>query len=168
MSELTNGENADIQLCKQKITDGIATVTINSKKLNIYCLFYNVFHIFLIHETWFSVIRMQKGFSMGKLPSYFNYCLTKALSQVPYFFFTNCGLRYSSSANIPHPSMLYPPPSSPFIEIQPGIQALPLSWHQTQGLGDKKEGRELKWKQEYIPISQLMSLCQTVNRFRWI
>lgn len=31
MLELTNGENADLQLCKQKITDEIATVTINSK-----------------------------------------------------------------------------------------------------------------------------------------
>lgn len=130
MLELTNGENADLQLYKQKITDEIATVTINSKKQNICCLFipYLIFSWFMRHYS--RLYRCQRDFQWGSSPPTLNYRFTKALSQVPYyFFFLRIVASYSSSANIPHPSMLYPPPSSPFIEIQPGIQALPLSWH---------------------------------------
>lgn len=44
MIELTNGENADLQLYKQKITDEITTVTINSKNETSIVCSYRISH----------------------------------------------------------------------------------------------------------------------------
>lgn len=166
MLELTNGENADLQLYKQKITDEIATVTINSKKQNICCLFipYLIFSWFMRHYS--RLYRCQRDFQWGSSPPTLNYRFTKALSQVPYFFFyfTNCGLLLFLCQ--------HPPP----------FNALPTTlfsvhwnsaWHTGTApflapLGDRKERRKFKWKQDYVPISQSMNLWQTVSRIRWI
>ncbi len=84
MIELTNGENADLQLYKQKITDDIATVTINSKNETSIVCSYRIFSSFMRHD--FRLYRCQRDFQWGSSPPTLNYCFTKASSQVPFFF----------------------------------------------------------------------------------